>query len=219
MSNITNPIVEDYIRELLPPHEGLLKEMEQYAVENVVPIVHKEVAALLEVLTHTTQAKRVLEVGTAIAYSTLIFSYAMGEEGHVTTIERNEKMVQQAKMNIERAGKKENIRLLQGDAEDILKFLEGSYDIIFLDGAKGQYTDFLVDCLHLLKPGGLLISDNILFKGMTATDQLVMRRKRTIVNRLRDYLEYICKHPQLITSIIPIGDGIALSYKNQEDVK
>ena len=219
MSNITNPIVEDYIRELLPEHQGLLKEMELYAIENKVPIVHKEVAALLQVLTKVKQAKTVLEVGTAIAYSTLIFSFAMGEEGQVTTIERNEKMVQQAKQNIDLAGRKDKIRLLQGDAEDILKFLEGSYDIIFLDGAKGQYNDFLVDCLHLLKPGGLLISDNILFKGMTAADELIIRRKRTIVNRMRDYLDYICNHPQLTTSIIPIGDGLALSYKNQEDVK
>lgn len=218
LSNITNPIVEDYIRELLPEHKGLLREMELYAIENKVPIVHKEVAALLQVITKVKQAKAVLEVGTAIAYSTLIFCFAMGQEGQVTTIERNEKMVLQAKKNIELAGRKDSIRLLQGDAEDILKFLEGSYDIIFLDGAKGQYNDFLVDCLHLLKPGGLLISDNILFKGMTAADDLIIRRKRTIVNRMRDYLDYICNHPQLTTSIIPIGDGLALSYKNQEEV-
>ena len=219
MSNITNPIVENYIRELLPEHEGLLKEMELYAIEYKVPIVHKEVAALLQVLTKVKQAKNILEVGTAIAYSTLIFSYAMGADGHITTIERNEAMVAQAKSNIEKAGRRDNIRILQGDAEDILKFLEGSYDIIFLDGAKGQYNDFLEDCLHLLKPGGLLISDNILYKGMIAADELIVRRQRTIVNRMRGYLDHICDHPQLTTSIIPIGDGLALSYKNQEDTK
>lgn len=219
LSNITNSAVENYIRELLPEHKGLLKEMESYAIQHNVPIIHKEVAALLQVLTKTKAAKSILEVGTAIAYSTLIFSFAMGTDGHVTTIERNEAMVEQAKLNIDKAGRKDSIRILQGDAEDILKFLEGSYDIIFLDGAKGQYNDFLEDCIHLLKPGGLLISDNILFKGMIAADELIVRRKRTIVTRMRDYLEHICNHPHLITSIIPIGDGLALSYKVQEATK
>lgn len=219
LSNITNDLVENYIRELLPENSGILKELECYALKHKVPIVHKEVAALLQVLTKTKEAKSVLEVGTAIAYSSLLFSFAMGTDGYITTIERNEAMVEQAKQNIERAGRKDNIRVLQGDAEDILKFLEGSYDIIFLDGAKGQYLDFLEECIHLLKPGGLLISDNILFKGMIAADELIVRRKRTIVTRMRDYLEHICSHPLLQTSIIPIGDGLALSYKVQEATK
>lgn len=217
MSNITNEFVETYIRELLPESKGLFKEMEIYAEENHVPIVHKEVASLLGVLTRTSGAKKVLEVGTAIAYSTLLFCRAMAEDGHITTIERNEEMILKAKENIKKANREDQVRILQGDAEEILRFLEGRYDIIFLDGAKGQYNDFLNDCLHLLKPGGLLISDNILYKGMIATDELVVRRKRTIVNRMRSYLETICDHPQLETSIIPIGDGLALSYKRQEE--
>ncbi|MBM7613964.1 O-methyltransferase [Alkaliphilus hydrothermalis] len=217
MSNITNEFVESYIRELLPEEEGLFRDMEIYAEEHHVPIVHKEVAALLHVLTKSVGAKKVLEVGTAIAYSSLLFCRAMGHDGHITTIERNEDMIHQAKLNIKKASAEEQVRLLQGDAEEILRFLQGSYDVIFLDGAKGQYNDFLSDCLHLLKPGGLLISDNILYKGMIATDDLVVRRKRTIVNRMRSYLETICDHPQLETSIIPIGDGLALSYKRQEE--
>lgn len=217
MSNITNEFVEEYIRELLPEETGLFKEMVDYAKEYSVPIVHKEVAALLEVLTRSTGVKKVLEVGTAIAYSTLLFCRSMGPEGHITTIERNEDMIFQAKKNIKKANMENQVRLLQGDAEEILKFLEGEYDLIFLDGAKGQYNDFLNDCLDRLKPGGILVSDNILYKGMIATDDLVVRRKRTIVNRMRQYLETICNHPQLDTSIIPIGDGLAVSYKRQED--
>ncbi len=217
MSNITNEFVERYIRELLPQEEGLFKDMEDYAEEHHVPIVHKEVAALLEVITMTSGSKKILEVGTAIAYSTLLFCRAMGKDGHITTIERNEEMIVQAKENVKKAHCEDQVRILQGDAEEILRFLEGKYDLIFLDGAKGQYSDFLNDCLHLLKPGGLLVSDNILYKGMIASDDLVVRRKRTIVNRMRSYLETICDHPQLKTSIIPIGDGLALSYKNQEE--
>lgn len=214
MSNITLPFVEEYIREILPTNKGLLGEMELYAEENHVPIVHKEVGVLLQVLTKTARVKKVLEVGTAIAYSTLLFCEAMGDDGHITTIERNAKRASLAKENIEKANKTNNVKLIEGDATEILKNLEGKYDLIFLDGAKGHYKEFLTDCINLLNPGGILVSDNILYKGMVATDELVVRRQRTIVNRMRDYLQYICNHPQLDTSIIPIGDGLAISYKN-----
>ncbi|QUH20625.1 O-methyltransferase [Alkaliphilus sp. B6464] len=213
LSNITLPFVEEYIRGILPSNEGLFREMELYADENHVPIVHKEVGVLLQVITKSIRATKVLEVGTAIAYSTLLFCEAMGDNGHITTIERNAKRICLARENIKKANKTNNIHLLEGDATEILKSLEGKYDLIFLDGAKGHYKDFLNDCINLLNPGGLLISDNILYKGMVATDELVVRRQRTIVNRMREYLQYICNHPQLDTSIIPIGDGLAISYK------
>lgn len=213
LSNITLPFIEEYIRETLPSNVGLLREMEIYAQENHVPIVHKEVGVLLQVLTKATKAKRVLEIGTAIAYSTLLFCEAMGEDGHVTTIERNEKRAALAKENIEKANKGKNIHLIEGDATEVLKGLTEKYDLIFFDGAKAHYKEFLNDCINLLKPGGVLVSDNILYKGMVATDDLVVRRQRTIVNRMRDYLKYICNHPELDTSLIPIGDGLAISYK------
>lgn len=219
MSNIILPFIEEYIRGVLPDNEGLLREMELYADENHVPIVHKEVGVLLQVITKAIRAKRVLEVGTAIAYSTLLFCKAMGEDGHITTIERNEKRASLAKENIKKANKTKNVHLIEGDAIEVLKNLEDRYDLIFLDGAKGHYKDFLNDCINLLNPGGILVSDNILYKGMIATDELVVRRQRTIVNRMRDYLKYICNHPRLDTSIIPIGDGLAISYKRQEELK
>lgn len=213
MNYITQDYVENYIRSTLPEKEGILKDMELYALENHVPIVQKEVAALLEVMTKAVKAKRVLEIGTAIAYSTSIFALSMGEDGHVTTIERNETMIEVAKDNIKKNKLESQIKIIQEDAQEVLKHLDGEFDIIFLDGAKGQYNDFLDNCLRLLKVGGIIISDNILFKGMVATDELVIRRKRTIVNRMRQYLDYICNHPQLDTTIIPIGDGVAISYK------
>ncbi|ABR48624.1 O-methyltransferase, family 3 [Alkaliphilus metalliredigens QYMF] len=215
MSQITTSHVEDYIHQLLPEHSGLLKELEIYAEEHSVPIVHKEVAAFLKVTIKATKAQRILEVGTAIAYSAILFCHAMGEDGQVTTIERNEKMIEQANRNIIRSGLEKNIRIIQDDAQEALKFLDGQYDIIFLDGAKGQYKEFFNDCIRLLKVGGILISDNILFHGMIANDELVQRSKRTIVNRMRDYLQYICHHEQLETSIIPIGDGVTISYKKK----
>ena len=216
MSNINLTFIEEYIRDILPVNKGLLREIEIYAAENHIPIVHKEVGVLLQVLTKIAGAKKVLEVGTAIAYSALLFSEAMGEDGHITTIERNKRMIPLAKENIQKAGKTENIRLIEGDATEIIKQLKEKYDLIFLDGAKGHYKYLLKESIDLLNPGGILISDNILYRGMVATDKLVVRRQRTIVNRMWEYLRYICNHPQLNTSIIPIGDGLAISYKKQE---
>lgn len=213
MGNINLPFIEEYIRGILPINKGLLREMEIYAEENHIPIVHKEVGVLLQVITKAAKAKKVLEIGTAIAYSTLLFSEAMGEDGHITTIERNKKIIPLAKENIEKAGKTKNIRLIEGDATIVLKQLKDRYDLIFLDGAKGYYKCFLNESINLLNSGGVLVSDNILYKGMIATDELVVRRQKTIVNRMREYLQYICNHPQLDTSIIPIGDGLAVSYK------
>lgn len=213
LSNINLPFIEEYIRDVLPINKGLLREIEIYADKNQIPVVHKEVGVLLQVITKLAGVKKVLEIGTAIAYSTLLFSEAMGEDGHITTIERNKKMVPLAKRNIEKAGKTQNIHLIEGDAALVLKQLKDKYDLIFFDGAKGHYKYFLNESIGLLNSGGILVSDNILYKGMIATDELVVRRQRTIVNRMREYLPYICNHPQLVTSIIPIGDGLAISYK------
>ncbi len=213
MSNINLPFIEEYIRGILPANKGILREIEIYADKNHIPIVHKEVGVLLQIITKSVNVKKVLEIGTAIAYSTLLFSEAMGEDGYITTIERNEKMISLAKENIKKAGKTKNIQLIEGDATIVLKQLKDKYDLIFLDGAKGHYKYFLDESMNLLNSGGIFVSDNILYKGMIATDKLVVRRKKTIVNRMREYLRYICNHPQLDTSIIPIGDGLAISYK------
>lgn len=213
MSNINLPFIEEYIRTILPVSKGILRDIEIYADVNHIPIIHKEVGALLRVIIKSADIKRILEIGTAIAYSALLFSEAMGEDGHVTTIERNKKMIPLARENIKKAGKTENIRLVEGDATILLRQMKDKYDLIFLDGAKGHYKNLLNGSINLLKSGGIFVSDNILYKGMIATDELVVRRKKTIVNRMREYLRYICNHPQLNTSIIPIGDGLAVSYK------
>ena len=128
-------------------------------------------------------------------------------------MERNEKIIPIAKENIKKSGLEENITILEGDACEILKELDGEYDMIFLDAAKGQYKLFFDLTFDKLKKGGLLISDNILYKGMVASDEFAVRRKKTIIKRMRNYLDHICSTDELETSIIPIGDGVALSYK------
>ncbi|MFI3210608.1 MAG: O-methyltransferase [Peptostreptococcaceae bacterium] len=213
MSNIVNELVEDYIRNTLCETKGLLKELEVYAEENNVPIVHKEVAEMLRVILKINKPKRILEVGCAIGYSSILFANSLDNDVEIITVERNEEMIKQAKENIKRAGLEEKITILEGDAEEILKNIEGEFDMIFLDAAKGQYKLFYDMIIDNLKKDGLLISDNILYKGMIAHDDFVVRRKRTIVNRMRTYLDYICSCDYLDTSLIPIGDGVALSYK------
>ena len=179
MSNIVNDVVEDYIRHTLKDADGLLKELEVFAEENSVPIVHKEVSDLLKVLLKMQKPQRILEVGCAIGYSSILFA---------TTCERNPVMIERAKENIKRAGFENNIRILEGDAVEQLKNVEGEFDMIFLDAAKGQYKLFYDLVIDKLKVGGVLISDNILYKGMIASDDLVVRRKKTIVKRMIIYV-------------------------------
>lgn len=215
MGNIVNNLVEDYIRNTLKDKEGLLRELEIYAAENNVPIVHKEVSDLLKVILKVQKPKRILEVGCAIGYSSILFASSLDGDVEIITVERNEKMIEKAKENIKRAGLENKITILEGDAEEHLKAVDGEFDMIFLDAAKGQYKLFYDMVIDKLKINGLLISDNILYKGMVAHDDFVIRRKKTIVKRMRNYLDYICTCDYLDTSLIPIGDGVALSYKNK----
>lgn len=205
--------INDYIRKTIKKNDGILAQLEEFAEKNHVPIVQPEVAALLKVITLTLKPKKVLEIGTAIGYSSILISTALPPGGKIDTIDRYELMFERAKSNIKKANLENTINIIFGDAAEILKTLDSEYDMIFLDAAKGQYPEFLPQCLRLLKSGGILISDNILYKGMIANDELVVRRKKTIVTRLRSYLDNICNNPQLETSIVPIGDGVALSYK------
>jgi predicted O-methyltransferase YrrM len=213
-----NP-TNEYIRNTLRKSDGLLKELEEYAAENHVPIITPEVARLLVVLGKLVKPVRILEVGTAIGYSAILLAGTLMQGGRIDTIERQEEMIIKARENIKRAGLENTIGIIAGDAEEVLRCLDKQYDMVFLDAAKGQYPEFLPDCLRMLKKGGLLVSDNVLYKGMIANEQLIVRRKRTIVNRLRSYLETLCDDPSLDTSILSAGDGVALSYKRLESDK
>lgn len=216
MSNIVYDVVEDYIRETLEPNTGQIREMEIYAEENSVPIIHKEVAELLKVILKIHRPKRILEIGCAIGYSSIFFASVLDNDVEIITTERNPVMLEKAQENIKKAGLEDKIKILVGDAQETLKDVEGEFDMIFIDAAKGQYKMFFDMVIDKLKVDGLVVSDNILYKGMIASDDLVVRRKKTIVKRMRDYLDYICQSDYLDSSIIPIGDGVALSYKKAE---
>ncbi|MEE1014257.1 MAG: O-methyltransferase [Clostridia bacterium] len=203
-----------YLRDLLPKREGIQGEMEAFAKAHQVPISQPETMKLLEVLIRVGKVQSVLEVGCAIGYSAI----CMAQAGcaHIDTIEISPDAARVAQANFAKAGLEERIHLHFGDAREVLPTLTGSYDMIFMDAAKEQYEHFFPHCMRLLKVGGLLVSDNVLYKGMTATDELLQHRKITIVKRLRRYLEQISHMPELETSVLPVGDGVALSYKKTD---
>ncbi len=207
--------ITQYIRETIKPNTGLLAELEEYASKNHVPIIQPEVAALLKVIGSMKRPARILEVGTAIGYSSILFSGFLQQKGIIDTIERSEEMIELARKNIKTAGLQGTINVIAGDALEVLACLDKSYDMIFIDAAKGQYSEFFEHCKRMLAPGGIIVSDNVLYKGMTASDELVVRRKRTIVNRMRSFLKELCDDEAFETGIIPIGDGVALSYNKQ----
>ncbi|MBQ9887411.1 MAG: O-methyltransferase [Lachnospiraceae bacterium] len=211
---IVNERFTDYINSLDTGDGDIVRSIAREAEETFVPIIRKETASLLKTLLEIKQPKKILEVGTATGYSALIMSEHIPAGSTITTIEKYEKRIPIARENFRRAGKEDVITLLEGDAADILAGLDGEYDFIFMDAAKGQYLNFLPHILRLLVPGGILISDNVLQDGdIIESRYAVTRRNRTIHTRMREYL-YEIKHNELLqTSIITIGDGVALSVR------
>ncbi len=191
-----------------------LDEIEKYALQNQVPVVRKSMQQLLKFLLATVKPKNILEVGTAIGFSALFMSEYAPEGCHIDTIEKYEKRISIARDNFARAGKSDSITLLEGDATELLRTLEGSYELIFMDAAKGQYIRFLPDILRLLAPGGILVSDNVLQDGDILESRFaVTRRNRTIHTRMREYLYELTHHPQLETAVLPVGDGVTVSVR------
>ncbi|WP_102400583.1 O-methyltransferase [Haloimpatiens massiliensis] len=216
MSGITYDYIENYLRKIIPDTKGILQELELFAKEHSVPIVQKETAQFLELMIKIKKPKRILELGSAIGYSSILMCLSSNKNVHIDTIERDENMIKLAKSNILKAGLEDNIKLIQGDCLQVLENLNDRYDLIFMDAGKGHYNHFLPECLRLLEKDGLIIADNVLFRGMVATDELVKRRKITIVKRMREYLQMI-NGEELLTSVIPMGDGIAVTVRREID--
>lgn len=210
---IVYPYITEYLRNETPKKTGILKELEDYAEKNNVPIVQPETAQLLSVLVEMKRPQRILEVGCAIGYSAILMAEGLEKGGTITTLEWDADMAEIARKNIEKAGLSDTIRVINNDAKEVIPTLTAEYDIIFLDGPKAHYIYMLNDCIRLLKKGGLLISDNVLYKGMTADDNHVIRRKITIVKRLRRFISAQMQRDELKTVLLPLGDGVTVAVK------
>lgn len=206
--------LQNFLTQTVPPREPLLQRLEEQAARDNLPIIHPEVGQFLRFLIHLHRPLSILEVGTAIGYSTIWMARAAGPEARIKTIEINENHAYEAWLNFKEAGVDHQIHGIVGDAVDLIGKLDTTFDFIFLDAAKGQYLTFFESALALLNPRGLIVADNVLLNGWVANHELIPhRRMKTMVNRMTDYIELVMNHPELSSSIIPLGDGMALSLK------
>lgn len=211
---IVDERIVTFINSLDTKNSSLLEEIEQEARLADVPIIRREMQSFLKVLLMIQKPLKILEVGTAVGFSALLMSEYAPENCRITTIENYEKRIPIARENFRRAGKEDVITLIEGDAAEVLKTLEGTYDFVFMDAAKGQYIHYLPDVMRLLAPGGVLVSDNVMQDGDVIESRFaVERRNRTIHARMREYLYELKHNEALETSIIPLGDGVAVSVR------
>lgn len=203
-----------YIRSLDRGENEEIRAIEQEAKQENIPIIRKETAALLKVLLRMKKPQRLLEVGAAVGFSSILMSEYTGEECQITTIEKFEPRIIKARENIKKMGKEKKVTLLEGDALEILKGLSPSYDFIFMDAAKAQYIHFFPEVMRLLEVGGVLVSDNVLQDGdIVQSRYAVTRRNRTIHSRMRAYLWELTHSDCLETVVLPVGDGVTISTR------
>jgi predicted O-methyltransferase YrrM len=206
--------MRSFINSLDPGNAPYLDELERIAIKDEVPIIRKDTQALLKFLMAQARPVNILEVGCAIGFSALLMAEYSSPETKITTIEKYEKRIPVARDNFNKYDTNHKITLLEGDATEILKTLPEGYDFIFMDAAKGQYINFLPDCLRILNKGGLLVSDNVLQDGDVIESRFaVTRRDRTIHARMREYLYELKHNEALNTVILTVGDGMTLSVK------
>lgn len=232
---IVNEQIVQYINSMeqdLPPY---LMELERTALENGVPIIRKEAQTLLKFFLHMKRPKRILEVGTAVGFSSSFMSEYMPSDCKITTIEKVEMRLTEARKNLSKLKRANDVTLLMGEAMDALRMLNGketesevqifypgneknplehSFDFIFMDAAKAQYMNFLPEIMQLLSEDGLFITDNVLQEGSIARSKYsITRRDRTIHVRMREYLYTLTHMEEFTTSILPVGDGMAVSTR------
>ena len=206
--------VEQYLESLRPNREGLTREIEEYAEENHVPIMEQTSLDVMLQLLSFLKPDRILEIGAAIGYSAIRMAERLPNTA-ILTVERDETRYNEAIANIDKAGYSDRITVLYGDAFDLAHELKkhGPYQALFIDAAKGQYKRFFDEFYSELEEGGVVFSDNILFRGLVAVDEIQEKRFKSMVKKLRLYNEFLISHPELDTTIYPIGDGLAVSQR------
>ncbi len=211
---IVDERIVTFINSLDTKNSEILETIEKEALAASVPIIRREMQSFLKTLLLIKKPMRILEIGTAVGFSALLMSEYVPEGCRITTIENYDKRIPIARENFRRAGKEEQITLIEGDAAEVMKTLSGPFDLIFMDAAKGQYIHYLTEALRLLPKDGVLVSDNVMQDGDVIESRFaVERRNRTIHARMREYLYELKHNEALVTSIIPLGDGVAVSVK------
>ena len=210
----------DFMRTQQKKLPGELGKLEEVAHVAEVPVIPHETVVFLKFLLGQLQPERILEIGAAIGFSSSVMATTIGENAHVTTIDRFDVMIEKAKKNYERLGLTDKVTLLEGQAADILPELSGPYDFIFMDSAKSKYIEFLPECFRLLRKGGVLMVDDI-FQGGTILlpDEEIPRGKRAIHRKLNEFLRVVMDHPDLTSTILPLGDGVILMTKESETIE
>ena len=216
------PVVKEeivsFMRERQAPVTDALKELEEFARRENIPIIPHETVAFFRLFLQTMQPKSILEIGTAIGFSALLMAEQV-PDARITTIDRNEEMIGFAKENFARFDQRNQITLLEGDAVDLLEHIEQRFDLIFMDSAKSKYIVFLPEVLKRLEVGGVVILDDIFQGGDVARDIMDVRRgQRTIYRGLQRLFDATLDHPGLTASLIPLGDGILMIRKNLEEI-
>ncbi len=216
MELINKKFTTDYIKSLIE-EEKEIADFRKKCDERNLPIIHKEVSNFIKVVLNIHKPLRILELGTAIGFSSFFMAKTIDSEDlSIKTVERRNTFIKEAEDNLKKYSYKGKIEVIPGDALTILENLDEEFDMIFIDAAKSKYLDFLPYCFKLLKKDGIIISDNVLYKGMIANEDLVERRQKTIVRKMRKYLKKISSHPSMESSVLPLGDGVAITIKKGE---
>lgn len=206
----------EYLEGLHPQTDQLLREMEQYGGQHNVPSADREVATFVEITARAIKAKRALEIGMAIGYTTTHLARAVGDGGLVVTIDPSDEMIQAAEGYLQRAGLRERVRIERGKALDVIPHLRDSFDLIFIDALKEEYTDYLKLSLPRLRNGGVVVVDNLLWGGQVA-GQIRSADQESSTNALREFNSYFVNHPKLLAAVLSVGDGLGYAVKVSED--
>ncbi len=206
--------MERFLETLLGERDPLLREMEEQALKETIPVVTPTVGNFLNLLVHTCKAQAILEIGTAIGYSTIWLARAAERTGgHVTTIDLNKDRSARALEYFKRAGLQNRVTALEGDARKILPTMGSMFDFVFIDAAKGEYLEYLSLIYPLIAPAGLLVVDNVLFRGWVVPGSAFAPKYDRMVNGLRQFLQDLCRNPDFSTTVLPFGDGVSVSRR------
>jgi predicted O-methyltransferase YrrM len=214
MDNINREYIDIYINSLIKNENEELEEFRKNCEERQLPIIHREVGQFIKLMIKQSNAKSIIEIGTNVGYSSIFFTQMMENlngESRVVTFERSEKFYEEAIKNIKHFNLEKNIEVYYGDAVENLDKVNETFDLAFIDAAKSYYKVFFDKCVLRMKSGGIILSDNVLYQGMIASDDLVVKRKKTLVRNLREYLQYISEDERFITTVLPLGDGLAVT--------